>query len=75
MKAGLAALQLGHAPRTAWAVQLVHPEPELDDLCSTRRQSQIAASRKYSAFGVPASAERSRPCSHSVADRPALGWL
>jgi hypothetical protein len=28
-----------------------------------------------SAFGVPASAERPRPRSHSVADRPALGWL
>jgi hypothetical protein len=30
--------------------QTVPPQPELADLCSTRRQSQIAASRKYSAI-------------------------
>jgi hypothetical protein len=31
--------------------------------------------RPESAIGVPASAERPRPRSHSVADGPALGWV
>ncbi len=35
-------------PAFAWAVQTVPPEPEPADLRSTRRESRIAASRKYS---------------------------
>jgi hypothetical protein len=49
--------------------------PERADLYSMRRWRPSAERRKYSAFGVPASAERPRPRSHSVAGRPALGWL
>ena len=42
-------VQLGQGPGIAWAVQTVPPQPELADLRSTRRQSPIAARRKYSA--------------------------
>jgi hypothetical protein len=37
-------------PASPGQVQTVPPEPELADLCSTRRQSQIATGRKYSAI-------------------------
>lgn len=51
MKVGLACPYSWDMPpalpgQSSWS----RPEPELDDLCSTRRQSQIAASRKYSAI-------------------------
>ena len=41
----------------------------------TALESSHAATRTDSAIGAPASAERPRPRSRSVAGRPALGWL
>jgi hypothetical protein len=50
-----------------------HAEP--DNMRAPTAQIEPPTQRAESAIGVPASAEIPRPCLHSVADHPALGWL
>jgi hypothetical protein len=50
-------------------------QPEQAVLCTPASRAAHRPPAPDSAIGVPASAERPRPRSHSVADRPALGWL
>jgi hypothetical protein len=48
---------------------------EQNNLHAARFAFGTDTTRAESAIGVPASAERPWPRSHSVAGRPALGWL